>query len=113
MKILENGKVILEQGEKAFNAVLLGVDHVHGISKDKGKEYDFVKVRLDLQCQIPSTGEIVTKTDEPFADKDTLDYLNGFEKYQPCIAIYSIGFDPTAKNCVRFVGLAHTENLKA
>lgn len=112
MQILENGKVVLEQGEMAFPAVLLGVDHVSGVSKDKGKAYDFVKVRVDIECVVPSTGETVIKTDERFADPKSLDYLMKFKRYQPCFAVYAIGYDPTAKQCVRLVSLADINALK-
>lgn len=105
MKTLENGKIILEQGEKAYDAVLLEVARVQGVSKEKNKAYDFVKVRLDIQCVSPSTAEIITRNAELLADSSDYDYLSKFEVYQPCQAVFVLGYDPTSKNCAKFVGL--------
>ena len=110
MKVLENGKTILEQGETPYDAVLLEVAHVKGVAKESNKAYDFVKVRLDLQC-VTADGELRTKPAEVLADSADLGILQSFEQYKPVKAIFCLGYDPTSSKAGKFVGLVMPEKL--
>ena len=64
---IENGKIFLEDGEKLYDAVLLEVKEMQGVSSKTNKAYHFFNCRLDLQLVNPD-GEIRIKPAESFLD---------------------------------------------
>ena len=108
---IENGKLILEEGEKKYDAVLLEVTERSGVSKEKGKAYHFFSCRLDLNL-VNRDGEVRKKPDDAIADLEIGPELLKIPNYTPGFAIYVLGYDPTAKEAGKFVNFVPYTSLR-
>ena len=110
MKI-ENGKLILEEGEKKYDAVLLEVKEMEGVSKEKQKAYHFFSCRLDLNL-VNNDGEVRVKPTDATADLEIGPVLSTLEPYTRGVAVYVLGYDPTSTKAGKFVGFVPYSQLK-
>ena len=110
MKI-ENGKIILDQGEQTYDAVLLEVKEMEGVSKEKQKAYHFFSCRLDLHL-INQDGEVRVKATDAIVDLNLGPTLQTIPAYTRGSAVYTLGYDPTSSSAGKFVGFVPYEKIK-